>query len=209
MKETKRQWEQFAFYDKTDIEEKLEAMAAQGWLIEQPGNLLWRYRRIEPKQVHINVTYFPNASEFDPCPTDGQQQMEDFCAKEGWILAARWGQMQIFYNERENPVPIETDPVTQVHTIHRAMKKNMLPLHFFLLALCVYQLGFTGWQFVHDPVDFLSTSSRLFMIPAWLLILLPILLEIFWYFRWHRNAVMAAENGVFLELKEIARHPSC
>lgn len=201
MKESKRQWEHFAFYDKTDIEEKLEAMAAQGWLIEQPLNLFWRYRRIEPKQLHFCVTYFPNASEFDPRPTDGQQQMEDFCARDGWVLAARWGQMQIFYNEQESPVPIETDPVTQVETIHRAMKRSMLPLHFILLALCVYQLGFTGWQFLNSPVDFLATSSKLLMVPAWLLILLPILLEICWYFRWHRNAVVAAENGVFLELK--------
>lgn len=201
MKESKRQWEHFAFYDKTAIEEKLETMAAQGWMIEQPGNYLWRYRRIEPTRLHFCVTYFPNASEFDPRPTDGQQQMEDFCARDGWILAARWGQMQIFYNTQENPLPIETDPVTQVETIQRAMKRNMLPTHFLLLALCLYQLGFTGWQFLQEPVDFLATPTDLFMVSTWLLLLVAIWLEVYWYFRWHKKAIEAAEGGVFLELK--------
>ena len=53
MKEHKRQWEVFAFYDKTDIEEKLETMAAQGWLIEQPGNLFWRYRRNQSSFIFV------------------------------------------------------------------------------------------------------------------------------------------------------------
>ncbi|MBR4036702.1 MAG: hypothetical protein IKJ05_08270 [Oscillospiraceae bacterium] len=35
--------------------------------------------------------------------------------------------MQIFYNENENPVPLETDPMVQVNTIHSAMKKNFIP----------------------------------------------------------------------------------
>lgn len=201
MRETKRQWEHFDFYDKTAIEEKLEAMAAQGWLIEQPRNHFWRYRRIEPKQLHISVTYFPNASEFDPAPTEGQQQLEDFCAKDGWILAARWGQMQIFYNEQENPVPIETDPVTQVETIHRAMKKTWLFPHLLLIGLCVYQMVFTGWKFLYDPVDFLASAFEVYATPMWLLLSLALMMEMSWYFRWYQKARDAAENGVFLELK--------
>lgn len=85
MKEFKRRIESFAFYDHTAIEAHLEHMAQRGWLVEQPGNYLWRYRRIQPKKLHFSVTYFPNASDFDPGPTDGQRQMEEYCAKDGWI----------------------------------------------------------------------------------------------------------------------------
>lgn len=198
---TKWQLERFAFYDKAAIEKKLTAMAAQGWLIEQPGNLFWRYRRIEPKRLYFAVTYFPNASEFDPAPTEGEQQMEEFCAHDGWNLTARWGQLQIFCNEQENPAPIETDPTTQVETIHRAMKRNMLPLHFLLIALSFFELAMTGWQFLRNPVEFLATRSSLFMAPAWLLIALPLMLEVFWYFRWYNKAKLAAARGDFYELK--------
>mgnify|MGYP004516078325 CR=1 FL=1 len=91
MKNVKKRFKWFAFYDKTAIEEKMEAMAAKGWLLEQPANHRWRYHRIEPKKLHFSVTYFPDASAFDPGPTEGQCRMEEFCAKDGWVPAARWG----------------------------------------------------------------------------------------------------------------------
>lgn len=201
MKELKRRMESFAFYDRTAIESHLEDMAQLGWMVEQPGNYLWRYYSIQPKRLHFSVTYFPNASDFDPSPTDGQRQMEEYCAKDGWIPAARWGQMQIFYNEGENPTPIETDAVTQVETIHRTMHRNMLPTHLFLLALCFYQFIFLGWQLISDPVDFLSNPYSLYMLAVWPLLVLSALWEVYFYFRWYRRAKAAAENGVFLEIK--------
>lgn len=201
MKNTKKQWAWFAFYDKTAIEEKLEQMAEQGWMIENTGNFFWTYRRMEPKKLHFSVTYFPNASEFDPEPTDGQRRLEAFCARTGWILVVRWGQMQIFYNEQENPVPIETDPVTQVETVHRAMKKNMLPTHLMLLFLCLFQMIFTGRQFLRSPVDFLAASSNFYMMIVWVSLLLSALSELFGYFRWYHRAKKEAEKGLFYEWK--------
>lgn len=201
MKQAKRRFEQFAFYDFSGIQTHLEEMAAQGWLVEKPGNCFWRYRRIEPGRLHFAVTYFPNASELDSSPTADQQQMEEYSTKQGWLLAARWGQMHIFYNEADEPIPMETDAVTQVENIHRAMKKSMFSSHIILLILCVYQLAFLGFQLFSDPIDFLSKPTSLYMVFAWLLILLPNLLEIIFYFRWYRKAKLLAESGTFLEMK--------
>lgn len=200
MKEYKRRMEAVSFYDRRAIEERLTEMAAQGWMVEQPGTYFWRYRRTEPKKLHFAVTYFSNASGFDPGPTEGQQQMEEYCARDGWICAVHWGQMQIFYNERESPTPIETDPVTQVETIHRTMRKNMWG-HVVLLALCLYQLIFCFLQLRTDPVDFLSTPSRLYMVLFWLILPISPLRELLCYRSWHHRAVAAAEQGEFLEIK--------
>lgn len=200
MKEIKRRMELVSFYDRSAIEQRLEAMSQQGWMIEQPGSYLWRYRRMEPTKLRFAVTYFPAASDFDPGPTDAQRQMEEYCARDGWIPAVRWGQMQIFYNERENPTPIETDAVTQVETIHRTMRKNMWA-HYVLLALCIYQLGFCILQMFSDPVDFLATPSSLNMMLMWLLLPVAPLRELFCYFSWRRRARAAAEQGEFLEIK--------
>ena len=140
MKNRKRQLENLAFYDKAAIEDRVARMAEKGWLVEQPGPYFWKYRRIGPKKLAVNVVYFPKASDFDPSPTEGQIQLEELCKRDGWILAARWGQMQIFYNEQEDPVPIETDPVIQVETVRAAMKKGMLPGQLLLAGLSVMQL---------------------------------------------------------------------
>ena len=202
MKDVKYCFEQFALYDQFAIQKKLEAMALQGWLIEKVGNFLWKYRRIEPKKLHITVTYVPSVSEFDPVITDNQQMMEEFAKKDGWNLACRWGKMQIFYNEEENPTPMETDAVIQVETIHRAMKKSMLLSHFFILFLCVYQLILMTVQFLDNPMEFLVTPSSIYMFPVWILLSIPMIIEIVFYFRWYKKAkILAQETATFLAVK--------
>lgn len=203
MRDVKYQLENFSIYDKAAIEEKVAKMALQGWLVQKPGNLIWKYRRIEPQKLQIAVTYFPNASEFDPSPTEGQQMMEEFASKDSWNIAARWGQMQIFYSEEPEPTPIETDALIQVQTIHRAMRKNMLPTHFFMLALCIFEFLFSGWQFINDPVDFLSTPTSLYLVPMWIFVALSVLWELILYLSWYRKAkAMADESGLFLNLRK-------
>ena len=197
----KRQFVRCAFYDQTTMQKQFEKMAAQGWLIEKISGYFWTYRKIEPTNLHITVTYFPSASEFDPGPSEKQQMMEEFAARDGWKLLTRWGQIQVFCNEAEDPTPIETDPVTQVNTIWRAMKKNLIPSHLMILALCLYQLVFNGYRFFTEMVDFLSTPYLLASIPIWVLLLLAEIIEIITCFRWHRKAKPAADNGIFLPVK--------
>ncbi len=201
MKDTKRQFTRYAFYDQTAMQNHFEKMASEGWLIEKINSYLYRFRRIEPQKLHIAVTYFPDASEFDPGPSDKQQMMEDFAAKDGWKLLTRWGQMQVFCSDAEKPTPIETDPVTQVETIYRSMKKNLLPSHLMMLALAIYQLVFNGYRLITETVDFLSTPYLLASLPVWLLILLAEINEIIVCFHWYRKAKPAAENGIFFPVK--------
>ena len=126
MKEMKRCFCNFSFYDQQAIQEKLEEMAESGWMLEKTGNFMWAYKRIEPKKLRFSVTYFPSASDFDPSPTEGELTKIDFCRQDGWNLVTTWGVMQIFYNEDLDAVPIETEPVMQIENICRSMKKNVL-----------------------------------------------------------------------------------
>lgn len=201
MNNTKRQISRYAFYDQNAMQNHFEKMASEGWLIEKINSYFYQFRHIEPQKLHIAITYFPDASDFDPGPSDKQQMLEDFAAKDGWTLLTRWGQMQVFYNSAEEPTPIDTDPVTQVETIYRSMKKNLLPAHLMMLALAIYQLVFNGYRLFTETVDFLSTPYLLAALPVWLLILLAEINEIIVCFRWHQKAKPAAENGVFVPVK--------
>lgn len=128
--------------------------------------------------------------------------MEDFAAKDGWRLLTSWGQMQVFCNNAEEPIPIETEPVTQVETIYRAMKKNIIQGHLILLILSIYQLAFNGYRMFSDTVDFLSTPYLLASLPIWLLLLLAEINEILTCFCWYRKAKAAStNNGIFMPVK--------
>ena len=202
MKDTKHRLETFAFFDHTGIQAHLESMAAKGWMVEQPGTYLWRYRRVEPQTLRFAVAYFPTASEFDPGPTEDQQTYQDYCESAGWHLAARWGQMQIFYTAAQDPVPLETDALTQVDTVHRTMKRSSLPGMAIVTALALFQVCFQLWMFWEDPVDFLSTPSSLYALPTWLVFLGVTLYELLFYFRWHKRARALAEAaGEFLPIR--------
>ena len=201
MKDTKRQMIRYAFYDQSALQTHFEEMAEKGWLIEKVNSFFFQFRRITPQKLHFCVTYFPDASEFDPAPSEKQRMMEAFAAKDGWKLLTRWGQMQIFCNDTDEPVPIETDPVTQVETIFRAMKKNLLPAHLSMLLLAIYQLVFNSYRAFQEPVEFLSTPHLFTSLPVWILILLAEIKEIVTCFFWYRKAKPAAARGIFLPVK--------
>ena len=202
MKNTKRILAQFTFYDRTGIQKLLEKQAQKGWLLEKMSSLGWKFRRIEPHKIHYAVTYFPEASVFDPEPGENQKNFWELCEHTGWKLAASNAQMQIFYNEKENPVPIETDPQTELETIEKSAKKSYLVSYWLLTACTVIQIALGLWQFGMDPVEYLSRNSSFFSALCWTALLAMCLMEIIGYFRWHKKAVKAIEEtGSFIETR--------
>lgn len=201
MRRTRRALVNFSFYDQRAIEKTLEEMAAKGWMVRKVGNLFWTYEEMEPQRLRFAVTYFPGASEFDPRPSEKQLDKEAFCAQDGWQLVLRWDAMQIFCTDREDAVPIDTDPVPQVENIYRIMKKKVLLVQLFTAALMVCQLYLQYGQLRRDPADYLSSPFYLFSLPLWVLLFLAAAHEVWVCFRWHARAKRAAEDGVFLPVR--------
>ena len=201
MKEMKRCFCNFSFYDQQAIQEKLEEMAESGWMLEKTG-FMWTYKRIEPKKLRFSVTYFPNASDFDPSPTEGELTKIDFCRQDGWNLVTTWGVMQIFYNEDLDAVPIETEPVMQIENICRSMKKNVLLPQAVLGGMLLWNVVIRLSQWRRDPVGELSDPFSIYSVLMFSILTLACLYEIGFYFCWSRKAKAAAQNdGVFLPVR--------
>ena len=198
MRETKRQMSLYSFYDHTGIEKHLARMAERGWLLCGIGQLFWHYRRIEPRRITFSVCYFPQATIYDPRPSEGQEEFYDLCAHAGWTLAGESGQLQVFCHQGENPTPIDTDPALEVEAIHQSAKKTVLPANFLLLGVAVLNLGLFLWRFWDNPVLTLASGGTLLALVAYTLILVNCTVELCSYFRWRRRARRAAERGEFL-----------
>ena len=198
MKDTKRRFEFYSLWDHTGLEAHLARMAEKGWLVEKIDNFGWVYRRIEPKKLAFCVTYYPKATAFTPEPTEDQETFYELCQHAGWELAASCDQLQVFCNERENPTPIETDPVLELDTIHRTVKKSSLLSQFLLILLALLQGGLLVSRFLKDPIGLLSSASALFSGMCWVLVLLLTGSETAAYYRWRAKARKAAERGEFL-----------
>lgn len=203
-----KRWELnlYSFYDHTGMERHLEKMAARGWLLESIGTTLWRYRRIEPQKLRFSVAYYPDATESDPItPSEGELTFWDYCAQAGWVRAANRAQLHIFYNTDENAVPIETEAVTQVETLHRAAKKNYLLSQWLLLGMALLYTGFgilgNSFLALADILALRGTFMMCLAVPTMFLISLS---ELIGYYRWRRRAVrIARELGRFTPTRSL------
>lgn len=195
MKTIKRRFEQYLFYDYTGIEAHLEKMAINGWQINKITPFYWEYRRIEPRKLTYAVTYFSEASEFNPFPTENQQTFREYCKDVGWELVAEWAQMQIFCTEQENPVPIETEESVKLKAIHKAMKKNFLPSSVVMLLLALFQIVFQINIIAEDPVYFLSNVTSLSTVLIWNILALYMLINLIGYSVWYYKSKKSISVG--------------
>jgi len=198
MRDTKRRFELFSFFDHTGIRTHLEKMAGKGWMLEKISNFGWIYRRTEPKEIHFAVSYYPKASEFDPEPSEEQKTFHEFCAHTGWMLACTSAQMQIFYNEQENPIPIETEPELELAAIHASAKKSLFVTYSLFILLSFMQGGLFLAELLRDPFGLLASPSRLFSGFCFLLLFFLSVTELATYFSWYQKAKDAASYGEFL-----------
>lgn len=205
MREKKRCIPRFTFYDKAGIQKYLEKQAENGWML-QKISVNWVFRRIEPRKIHFSVTYFPKKSVFEADGSEEQRLFWDFCEHAGWKLAATNEQMQIFYNEREDPVPIETDAVMEVDKIHQSAKKSYVFTYVLLLVFWLLQFGMNLQRFRHDPLGTLADNEVLFLLLAGTLLAVYVIREIVRYFLWYTRAKRAAEeDGYFVPAKGVGR----
>ncbi|KPU42465.1 hypothetical protein OXPF_42500 [Oxobacter pfennigii] len=195
MKAIKRRFEQFLFYDYTSIETHLAEMAAKGWQLKKITPFYWEYRRTEPQKITYAVTYFSEASEFNPYPTENQQTFHEYCKEAGWNLITEWAQMQIFCTEQENPTPIETDELVKLKAIHRAMKKNFLPSSALLLLLSLFQIILQLYTVKDNPVYLLSNGTALFTAATWNILAVYILVNLTGYIFWYRKSMKSVDMG--------------
>lgn len=205
MRETKRRIPQFAFYDKTGIQTYLEKQAELGWML-QKISFGWVFRKIEPKKLHFFVTYFHKKSAFEADGSEEQKRFWEFCEHAGWKLAATNEQMQIFYNEEAEPVPIETDPLVEVEKIHKSAGKSFLLPYSLLLLSFLLQLASSIERMRYDPLEILTDDMTLLIVFSWCLLGAYVIREIVRYFLWHRKALRMAETeGIFAPTKGVGK----
>lgn len=133
-------------YDSEGLVKDMEQMAAKGWLLEKMGQWFWRYRRIEPKPLRFAAAYLANTSAFDPGPTEAQQEFYAYCAVAGWKFAAQYHQVHLFYTDRPDPVPIETDEAMRLSATHAAVKKSQITLFLCCAVLLLLYSGVLNFQ---------------------------------------------------------------
>lgn len=183
-------------WDGAYVERHLEKMARKGWQLENAGNPFWTYRKAEPANLHYAMTYFPDASVFDSQLTGEQETYADYCAAAGWEMVSTYGPLQIFVNDRPDPVSIETDEKEKLTAIHGAMKKMLLLPYGALAAVWFVNLLLQLSALSHYAVlSILSSPRQLFFLLAITLLILLLLGTIGDYLVWYFRSRRSVERG--------------
>ena len=164
----------FDLYAAPEIAQHLEALAQQGWQLEHIGPVFWRYRKCPPGDLHYAVVYFPK-DPADEYISRQQRELWELCRATDCELTATAGQMQVFRTAEKEPIPIETDPVVQVETIHAAMRVRDSVL--FAGSLIFYILLLLPLLLLTRSAGNWAAWFRLFL-PALLLYILPCVLRL-------------------------------
>lgn len=190
MKDTKRRLFRFSLYDRTGIAEYLVNQAKNGWMIEKIDNYGFKFRKTEPKKLSFAITYLPELSEFTPLPNGEQMKLFDFCEHTGWKSIESTLQLQVFYNENENPIPIETDALIELETIHKAGKKSFLLTGYSFVVVAALQL-FSAFL---RPCNIYNVT----FIILWTVLLVAHSTELIRYYCWRKKALKnAMTDGSF------------
>lgn len=181
--------------DEAAIVKRLEKLAAKGWFLERADNWGWTLRRGEPSQVRYAVTYFPEASVFDPGPTENQETYADYCRAAGWEFVSSYGPVQYFRSDLPDPVPIETDQGEKLAAIHRTKTKNTLLASG--LVLVVLAIFWSGQLRVlrQTPLSVLSDNVRLAILAVFLILSLCAVIAPVDYLIWYFRSKRSVENG--------------
>jgi len=199
MKNIKYEFNLFTFFDKVGIENHLNKMAKNGWALDKIGEYIWKYRKCDEEHLTYEVTYIPDDTAFSYENSEEELTFKEFCSRAGWEEAARWYQMRVFVNHRENPVAIETDPVIEVENIHKTMQKNQL-MPYIAILLLFLPLGFFLLMSTTNLLALLSSNYMLFIACFIIFTGAVIIVPAVSYSRWYDKAsVKAEEEGVFLE----------
>ena len=188
-------------YDIDKIENHLSEMAKNGWFIDKIEGYKWKYKRIEPSEYTFAVIFLPDVSQFDAQPNKKLEYLEEFCNRDGWNLAASFEKMRIFYTDREDPTPIETDTVTKVENIYNAGKKQFMLGKYSTIFLRIYFSVFAMWQLHDNAVGFFSQPFYISIVISTVLEAMASVMDIFIYRNWYKEAVEKAEQGEFIKVR--------
>lgn len=184
----------FDFYDAIGIERHLTKMASKGWLLCNISGW-WTYEKIEPQKLKFAVTYYSEASDFDPYPSDNQEVFIEYCESAGWQLAACNAAMHIFYTAQADAIPIETDEALKLDKIHYVMKRSVLLNEGILLVLSLSLCISNVHQMFDQPLERLSDPSHWLLLCVDLLAFLYLLIDMIRYDTWYKCSVKSVKKG--------------
>ena len=154
----------FNLYELTAVEEYLEEMAMQGWMIEKIKSPFFTFHKIEPKKLTFAVDIFMKIPTYDTVREETIAEHFVYCRAPGWMPVLDNDKIQVFCSENEDKPSINTDPKTKLKAIIKGMIPSLLSNFLYLILGTFYLSSFTNNMFLYvvTSYDFLGLLTLWF-----------------------------------------------
>ena len=184
-----------SIYHREAVIRKLEAMAREGWQLQELGMFLWTFIPMEPKRMHYAVAYDLDGDAYDPSPPQAAQEKAAICREDGWEPVAYFQGAQIYANAGETPVPLDTDPTVAVEALRWVLRRRLLMPMLYVLWLLILD----GWLLIRNREQLHEIG--LVLLAVVILRAAMLIWEAGVYAFWVSRAKRAAAQGIFLPLR--------
>ena len=167
-------WRHFNIYDRERMQKFLERQALKGWILDDFAGNFWYFRKELPKKRHYSIIYMPKNTMTEDVFNQRVGEFQDYCSHAGWKCETANDYIRIYYNDLEDPTPIETDPATQLESMQKVVRLRPKPVFRWwylifvitsLLTSSVRRYGMlTGLFFSHMAFTIVLTCIALFVI---------------------------------------------
>lgn len=196
----------FSAYECTAIQEFLEEMASEGWLLESISGSRFKFTKIEPKNLKFSVEPVPQISTLDVKDSNTALEYREYCESAGWNYVCERGNLQIFYCHKNSEIiPIHTDENEKFKSIFKSSLFDIV-LKLLLIALIAFN--------IYNSISygsisyFLSSNLSLASTIVFLVLILVNIVEVTSFTKWSIQAKRKLNNGEFLPyntLKQLRR----
>jgi hypothetical protein len=146
-----------------NIQRKLEAMAAKGWMLFEIGTYTMTFQKVVPQNLKFNILLNP-MNEGENSRRGPLGELEELCVADGWEFVLRRSVYVVFKCPQEMPIPIYSDPQQMIEKI-----KSRVYFYLFIGA-CFGMIIIFGYfpivnkfnySYFYEPI---TVSFFLFMI---------------------------------------------
>lgn len=156
-KDVKRVLFNFMPYECTALEEFLEEEASKGWLLTSIRGNVFKFKRIEPKNLKFTVDIFGDLTLFDDENNEVLLSYRDYCEEAGWKYVCSKGKIQIFYTEDNlESIPIHTDEKEKFKQI---IKASMWNVFGYAVIVALWMIVFYQWFASFSMVKTIFSSN--------------------------------------------------
>ncbi|EHI99467.1 hypothetical protein CDLVIII_2872 [Clostridium sp. DL-VIII] len=182
-------------YECTAVEEYLENMAEDGWLLTGIKGPFFKFKKIKPQKIKYSVDVIGKSSSFDSKKSDELLEYREYCSAAGWNFICQANEIQVFYSEENTEiVSIHTDETEKFKLVFKASLRGRLN-ELFITIMLIFNASL---QLSSNTEYLLSSNLSIFILFITILLIFVDIIKLINFSTWAIRAKLKLKEDDYM-----------